>query len=94
MGWEEEKWPLLVQSALTEKALSLALALDGGNKDYEIMKTEILKAYQITPEFMANSNLTSHPSIESPPPPTPTNNPKITRAERQRQLRDTKGSQL
>ena len=51
MGWEKDKWPLLVQSALTGKALSVALALDGGNKDYETMKTEIFKAYQITPEF-------------------------------------------
>ena len=42
MGWEKDKWPLLVQSALTGKALSVALALDGGNKDYEIMK---LKRY-------------------------------------------------
>ena len=52
MNWEKEKWPLLVYLALTGKGLSVALALGNeGRRDYEKLKDEGLKAYQITPEF-------------------------------------------
>ncbi len=52
MGWEKDKWPLLVQSVLIGKALSVALALGAeSKKDYETLKEEVLKAYQITPEY-------------------------------------------
>lgn len=52
MGWDKEKWHLLVQSAVTGKALSVALALGTeSRKDYHKLKNEVLKAYQITPEY-------------------------------------------
>lgn len=45
MEWGKAKWQLLVQSALTGKALSVPLALGvDGTKDYDKLKEEILKA--------------------------------------------------
>ena len=52
MGWPDSKWPLLVQSSLSGKGLSVALAMgDEARRDYSRLKEEVLKAYQITPEY-------------------------------------------
>lgn len=50
MGWEKEKWSLLVQSALTGKGLFVALVLGTeSRKNYDKLKDGVLKTYQITP---------------------------------------------
>lgn len=52
MGWPREKWALLVRPALTGKAMSVSVALDAlSRQNYDRLKEEVLKAYEITPEF-------------------------------------------
>ena len=52
LEWEKQKWPLLAQTAFSGKALAAYLALGSDARgDYESVKREILKVYQITPEY-------------------------------------------
>ena len=49
--WPKENWPLLIQTALTGKAQKVYVALSDDNaKDYDIVKAEILRAYELVPE--------------------------------------------
>ena len=51
LEWEEEKWVLLAQTVFPGKAQSAYLALGAEDrKDYEKVKGEVLKAYEVTPE--------------------------------------------
>ena len=52
MDWPREKYPLLIKSSLVGKALSIYIALDPEVKrSYDRVKEEILKAYEVTPEY-------------------------------------------
>ena len=52
LEWPVSRWPLLAQSALSGKALSVSVALGNeGRENYAKLKEEVLKAYQITPEY-------------------------------------------
>lgn len=51
MEWPIDKWPFLVQTALTGKGLSVYLSLENDTKkEYQAVKREVLKAYEITGE--------------------------------------------
>lgn len=51
MEWPKEYWPILLQSVLQGKAQSAFLALsEVQSLDYEVVKREILKAYELVPE--------------------------------------------
>ena len=52
MGWEEEKWMILAQSAFSGKAQAAYMSLGVEERqDYWGVKEEILRAFQITPEY-------------------------------------------
>uniref|UniRef100_UPI00358FC06E E3 ubiquitin-protein ligase BRE1A-like n=1 Tax=Myxine glutinosa TaxID=7769 RepID=UPI00358FC06E len=51
LNWPEEAWTILVQSVLVGKAQEIYSALPMDQcADYEVLKTHILKAYELVPE--------------------------------------------
>lgn len=51
LHWSRDVWPLLLQCKLTGKAQEVCAALSlEDNLDYDVIKTEILRAYELVPE--------------------------------------------
>ena len=51
LNWAQDKWPLLVQSVFTGRALEVYAALDSTQSaSYDVVKAAVLSAYEFSPE--------------------------------------------
>ena len=66
MGWPKDRWTMLLQTRLQGKALTAYASLAVGQvSDYEVVKKEILQAYELVPEAyrIRFRQLQKHPQI-------------------------------
>ncbi|MCP4254322.1 MAG: hypothetical protein GY775_13125, partial [Candidatus Scalindua sp.] len=65
MKWSKEQWPFMLQTVLTGRARTTYVSVEAAvRQDYDSLKIEILKAYQLRPEAYRQSFRKTHKKAE------------------------------